>query len=721
MEKNHLKRVKVWLWLMLIINLVASVALIYSIKIIPTIVDYYELGYNFVILYVLSIPIQIIITLAIAILLFKYKKGALIAFLIAKMSEFFLYIIVCNIVSDIIEPFTVGRIIKMVITTVVIPLITILLTDNYIFNGTLNKIKKIYFVLIVIMVIAVAGNVAYHYQIVKERTAILAEFEMEDGDLSDFNSVYKIRIKKLNEENHERIAYGINHMPMLKSISIYFDNKEDIDLNYLSEFDLKDKSIEVMLINCDGRSLKPLSDIGKISNMLVSGGSEIDFSGLDNVIKLEIWDTTIREQSNLGNMENLETIKIKGSEIDGFGDMSNLKKLEDITIEYYEEDELSEKQKSISGLETLDHEINLKAESYLEQNIIDELENVKISKLNIKNSPEMDLKKLKNSSCIQLNGDITDETLEKISNNSEIESLSLSGNIQVDNYAVLNNMTKLSELKICNYSENVINLETISQLTGIKSLTLYGDEKCRISDISEIGKMYWLEEFEITNQSVSDISSIQNMTNLQKLNISGTDVSDISILSNIPNLESINIGGTKVTDLSVLTQFTELKELGISGLNLDISILASFNNLEVLHLKNTSISDYSPLANLKNLRELDLEKSSITNLDIVSEMNDLEILNISGCRIKDISALNEKEKLIDLDISETDVMDISPLNKCKELVILDISSTAIRDFTPLKNASKLKIIKAYDTNTSASDWLPVRNVNNILPIFQMVI
>ena len=194
MEKNHLKRVKVWLWLMLIINLVASVALIYSIKIIPTIVDYYELGYNFVILYVLSIPVQIIITLAIAILLFKYKKGALIAFLIAKMSEFFLYIIVCNIVSDIIEPFTVGRIIKMVITTVVIPLITLLLTDNYIFNGTLNKIKKIYFVLIVIMVIAVAGNVAYHYQIVKERTAILAEFEMEDGDLSDFNSVYKIRI-----------------------------------------------------------------------------------------------------------------------------------------------------------------------------------------------------------------------------------------------------------------------------------------------------------------------------------------------------------------------------------------------------------------------------------------------------------------------------------------------------------------------------------------------
>lgn len=143
MEKNHLNLVKVWLWLMLIINLVASVVLIYySMKIIPTIVDYYELGNYFVILYVLSIPVQIIITLAIAILLFKHKKRALIAFLIAKIAEFIIYIILGNIVSDIIEPFTVGRIIKMVITTVVIPLITILLTDNYIFNGTLNKIKK---------------------------------------------------------------------------------------------------------------------------------------------------------------------------------------------------------------------------------------------------------------------------------------------------------------------------------------------------------------------------------------------------------------------------------------------------------------------------------------------------------------------------------------------------------------------------------------------------
>ena len=162
---------------------------------------------------------------------------------------------------------------------------------------------------------------------------------------------------------------------------------DEIDLDYFSEFDLKDKSLEVRLISCDSQSLKPLGNIGEISNLRIIVGKEIDFSGLDNVLKLEIEDAVINEDSNIGDMVNLEKIEINWTDIYGFGDMSNLKKLQSILLFNSRHSE-NQMLKSVSGLETLDHDIFFSTNFELDQNIIDELEKVKISLLDIPNSPK---------------------------------------------------------------------------------------------------------------------------------------------------------------------------------------------------------------------------------------------------------------------------------------------------------------------------------------------
>lgn len=624
----------------------------------------------------------------------------------------------------------------------------------------------------IVMVVIVMGIVAVAYynnyekeSKITERKAMLEDFGYSADEISGLEddekfmkaleSIDEITLSKLDEENHERIEYGINHMPMLKKIHIVFrdlGNKEDnsIDLEYFYDFDLKDKNIEVDLGRVDDKSLTPLKSIGHISKMTVLGFNmntgPIDFKGLDNVSELELENEVIDENSHIGDMINLEKLTLKDVKLNGFGDLSNLKKLDNITLTYTLSDNQLEQSgfmNSVSGLETLDHDIYFYSNAKINQNIVDGLEKVKLSTLEINNHSALDLSTLKECKKIKLNSDdpITNETVANISHMDGLQELDLSGDIQVDDYSVLNSLQTLDTLSINQNEENQLNLGTMPQLTNIKSLFLYGDKADCVSDISDLGKMYWLEELyiiwqtvpdisalsnmsglkilKIPGANVSDISVLSNMPNLEVLDISGTNVMDISVLANIPTLEQLNLAGTEIADLSVLPQLNNLKTLSLASMDLsDASVLSSLKNLEVLNLQNSSISDYSFLADLTNLKELNLEGSSISNLDAVAGMNDLENLNISGCKIKDISALEGKEKLTYLDISETDVDDISALDKCKELVSLDISDTAVNDFTALKDASKLKTIKAENTNIKVKDWLPVRDVDNIIPYYQ---
>ena len=583
----------------------------------------------------------------------------------------------------------------------------------------------------------------------------ISGLEDDEEFLKVLESIDDITISKLDEENHERIEYGINHMPMLKRIYIRFkepgnQDENNINLEYFYDFDLKDKNLEVLLIRGDDRTLAPLGSIGRISKMSVYGYNHtngyIDFAGLDNVAKLEVIDKVIDENSHIGDMINLEELTLKDVKLNGFGDLSNLKNLDRMTLTYtLSEEKISEAKfmNSVSGLETLDHDIYFYSNTKLNQNIVDGLEKVKLSTLEIKNHSAVDLSALKECKKIKLYSDdpITNETIANISHMAGLQELDLSGDIQVDDYSILNGLQTLDTLGINQNGENPLKLGTMPQLTNIKSLSLYGDKSDCVSDISDLGKMYWLEELyiiwqnvpdisvlsnmsalkilKIPGDSVSDISVLSNMPNLEVLDISGTKVSDISVLSNIPTLKQLNLAGTEIADLSVLPQLINLKTLSLASMDLsDASVLSGLKNMESLNLQNSSISDYSFLADLTNIKELNLEGTSISNLDAVAGMNNLEKLIISGCRIKDITALEGKEKLTYLDISETDVDDISALNKSKELVSLDISDTAVNDFTALKDASKLKTITAENTNIKVKDWFPVRHVDNIIPYYK---
>ena len=119
--------------------------------------------------------------------------------------------------------------------------------------------KKIKTIVVLIICIAI-GIVAVKYlnNTLKERKIVWRKtilqdigittydesiFEDEDSFLKALETINYISIDKLDENNHERIEYAINHMPMLRNINIYFNSsdyhyeyEDDVNLKYFNDF-----------------------------------------------------------------------------------------------------------------------------------------------------------------------------------------------------------------------------------------------------------------------------------------------------------------------------------------------------------------------------------------------------------------------------------------------------------------------------------------------------
>ena len=84
-------------------------------------------------------------------------------------------------------------------------------------------------------------------------------------------------------------------------------------------------------------------------------------------------------------------------------------------------------------------------------------------------------------------------------------------------------------------------LEGLEQLTGVKNLYIDGTDQ-RISDLSVLSNMPWLEELTIKDTLISDLDFLKGMTELRSLRlIDNKLIQDTSSLDNLENLENLII------------------------------------------------------------------------------------------------------------------------------------------------------------------------------------
>ncbi len=96
-------------------------------------------------------------------------------------------------------------------------------------------------------------------------------------------------------------------------------------------------------------------------------------------------------------------------------------------------------------------------------------------------------------------------------------------------------------------------------------------------------------------------------------------------------------------------------------------------------LRNTQVSELSPLAELKSLEHLWLHNTQVSDLSPLAELKNLETLYLYNTPVSDLSPLAELKSLERLQLRNTPVSDLSPLVELKNLVLLSFDNTPVSD------------------------------------------
>lgn len=155
----------------------------------------------------------------------------------------------------------------------------------------------------------------------------------------------------------------------------------------------------------------------------------------------------------------------------------------------------------------------------------------------------------------------------------------------------------------------------------------------------------------------------------------------------------------------------------------DLTLLAKFKNVRLLHLSDNKLSDIRPLAELVNLEVLHLDNNKISDIQALSQLVKLYSLNLTGNAVVDISPLQNliKLKFLVLDfnliedtaplaglpavtnllLSANRIQDISPLGQMASLQILHLSSNPVVDLGPLANLSQLTTLHVVSSQVNS--------------------
>ncbi|WP_075718089.1 leucine-rich repeat domain-containing protein [Roseburia sp. 499] len=635
----------------------------------------------------------------------------------------------------------------------------------------MKKKKVICITLAVIVIACIAGYIIVGQIKKKEAEAAKANIiEIPEGIAVDIGRSYErgqlkkelvglvklISINKLDKSNYKEVAALVNSSVNLKKLELNLGSEYELDMKYLSYFNLADKEIDVDIYGYDGRSIQELAEIKQIKKLYISpenwdvsepDANVLDCNQLSNVKTLELDSLVVNEKSGINTMTGLQKLTMTQCRVNGFGDCSGMDALEKIEMHgVFGED--------FTGIANAPKEMEMYIEmSGIEQKAWDSLKASKVTVLTIKNmSIENfeftegidDLKKLNyyfEKECADLSNlqkleyislfsdEIKQEHADMLSQLTNIKGIELNGNILIEDYSGIQKLPKIKEVAI--YTDYDVPMEAlgnmpqleklylakskvdnISMLGNLTKLKVLDISETAVSDISVLSNMPELEELYINDTQVSDISALSNLTKIKILEAKSTQINDISALSKLTDLEKVNLYETEINDISALSNAVLMKELSLGGTDVrDITVLKNMMALEVLYIGGTNVNDISVLKNHTQFRILDIDDTKVNDISVLADMSKLVRLYAERTKIENLSVISNLTELEFLYINETNISDLSPLANLNKLEILYISGTKIKDLFPLANLKKLDVVTADDVEVK--DWSPVYHVRRI--------
>jgi len=490
---------------------------------------------------------------------------------------------------------------------------------------------------------------------------LIEEMKIQAYDANDnlldeavFHNVYFFDFK-----NHAVISDITSEYPQIERLFLF--NMDSIDISYISNL----KNLKQLCIN----ELN-LSFLAKYKTLK----------------KLEIWssyDDYFQNIDALSKLTNLEYLYLNGYDGDNVDALSSLNKIESLTLCNY----------TGTNIDGISHLINL--------------EDLLISDYQGKSLLSLEkLTNLKKLSLINMSN-VTDIT--PISNLINIESLRLDELEKVINIDAIGSMDKLEYLRLYNMS-NIRNSNALINLSNLKEVYIEGS----VFNLQPISLARSIEIISCGYTTIKNIESISNLTKLKYLTLhlgEDCEFENVDWLSNLVNLETLSINNDiNITDLSCLEELKHLEHLSIYGNNPNLKILKSLDTLETLTIRINDNRDFKFIADMNNLIELSITYGgNFPNL--IGKLKSLRKITIreGNGAIINLEPLFDLENLVSLSIPWIEYMkvDLSPIGKMtqlEELLIDCNNSTELPDLSGLNSLRKLEIYQSYDILNFESIW-----------------
>jgi len=117
--------------------------------------------------------------------------------------------------------------------------------------------------------------------------------------------------------------------------------------------------------------------------------------------------------------------------------------------------------------------------------------------------------------------------------------------------------------------------------------------------------------------------------------------------------------------------------------------IADLPHLRTLNLRNTQISDLTPIAGLAALRSLQLDKTQVSDLSPITGLTALEQLTLNNTQVSDLTPIAGLKALERLWLDNTRVSDVTPITDLTALELLDLDNTQVSDLRPIADLSAL--------------------------------
>lgn len=265
------------------------------------------------------------------------------------------------------------------------------------------------------------------------------------------------------------------------------------------------------------------------------------------------------------------------------------------------------------------------------------------------------------------------------------------------------------------------------KLLNQTSLDLSNHFTEKIEDLNPLSSLIYLEDLDLSYNNIGELTPLSSLVNLRVLRLHratkhssrnvvrhGKTSLNLTPIASLNNLQILDLSYNIITDLTPLASLINLQALLIigigspdSGSNIDLTPISQLTNLQELQIdRNPNIENLSSLSSLINLKLLGLNETGIKDISFLSSLVNLEELYLINNEIKDITPLSN---LINLKktylFHNNEIEDITPLSDLLKLQVLFLGNNQIKDITPLSSLTNLQEL-----------WLWTNQITDVTPL-----